>query len=297
MSLRQTAYNKRSSKKYGWEPDWFGASRFDNELTKKIKRFQKECGLKQDGLVGAMTYRRINTNHEEEVERTFAGTGIVCDGVEVPIAWDKIRYDFLPENCYSKPRFWKKVRTPTMIVTHWDACLSANSCRRVLERRGLSSHFVIDNDGTIVQMADCNNICHHAPPVNKISIGIDFSNAVYRKYQKWYRRKGFGERPLIVNAPMHGRTTSKAFLGFYPIQIQAYKALLKALHSHYGIPMECPLDDEGHLVTTIHSPSKRKKFHGVINHYNVSKKKWDCAGLPLDKIVEEVREELNDASV
>ena len=297
MSLWKTAYNKRSSKKYGWDPSWFGASHFDDELIEKIKAFQEECGIEQDGLVGPMTYRRINTSHEETVDRTFEGTGIICDGKEVPIAWNKVRYDFLPESCYKKPPFWKKVRKPTMIVTHWDACLSAKSCRRVLEKRGISSHFVIDNDGTIVQMADCNNICWHAPPVNKISIGIDFSNAVYRKYQKWYRRKGYGDRPLLVGVPMHGRTLRKAFLGFYPVQIQAYKALLKALHMHYGIPMECPLDEEGRLITTVHTPSKKKKFKGVINHYNVSKNKWDCAGLPLNKIVEEIREELADVSV
>ena len=259
MSVWKTAYNKRSSKKYGWDPSWFGASRFDAELIENIKKFQGECDIKQDGLVGPMTYRRINTSREEQVETTFEGTGIICNGQEVPIEWNKIRYDFLPESCWKKPPFWKKVRKPTMIVTHWDACLSANSCRRVLEKRGISSHFVIDNDGTIVQMADCNNICWHAPPVNKISIGVDFSNAVYRKYQKWYRRKGFGDRPLLVDVPMHGRKLRKAFLGFYPVQIQAYKALLKALHLHYGIPMECPLDEEGVLVTAVHTPSKKKK--------------------------------------
>jgi len=296
MKFTKNLYNRRSSKKYGWSPDWFGALAFDDDLIDKIMKFQREHDLEVDGLVGPKTFRRIFTRHEEEAETVFSGAGIICNGTEIPIEWDKIRYNFLPDKCYKKPRFNRK-RTPTMIVTHWDACLSADSCRRVLEKRGISTHFVIDNDGTIVQLADCNNICWHAPPVNNISIGIDFSNAVYRKYQKWYRRKGFGERPLVIGAPIHGRTVKKAFLGYYPVQIEAYKALLKALHLHYGIPMECPLDERNRLYTKVHTPSVRKKFKGVINHYNVSKSKWDCAGLPLDKIVEEIREGIGDVSV
>ena len=230
------------------------------------------------------------TAREEEVERTFVGSGIICDGKEVPIAWNKIRYDFLPEDCMKKP--WRnKARIPTMIVTHWDACLSAKSCKRVLERRGISSHFVIDNDGTIVQMADCNNICWHAGRrrVNNVSIGIDFSNAVYMKYQKWYRRNNFGSRPILADVKVHGRTLKKAFLGYYPEQIAAYKALLIALHDHYKIPMECLLDEEGNLETRTNRMARWGKFKGVVNHYNISSKKWDAAGLELDKILEDIK--------
>ena len=47
--------------------------------------------------------------------------------------------------------------------------------KRVLEKRGISTHFVIDNDGTIVQLVDCNDIAWHAGnrKVNNASIGID----------------------------------------------------------------------------------------------------------------------------
>jgi len=296
MSWTKIVYNKRSSRKYGWMPDWFGAPEFNNTLIENIKQFQAEHDLEQDGLVGPMTFRRVNTRHEEETEQTFSGAGIICDGRQIPIAWDKVRYDFLPETCYKKPPFWSKVRKPTMIVTHWDACLSADSCRRVLERRGISSHFVIDNDGTIVQMADCNNICWHAPPVNKVAIGVDFSNAVYRKYQRWYRRKGFGERPVHAGVRVHGRTLKTAYLGFYPIQIEAYKALLKALHQHYGIPLECPMKDD-ELCKEVYPEAVRLKFKGVVNHYNISKKKWDCAMLPLDEILDEIKEGTSDDSI
>ena len=101
----------------------------------------------------------------------------------VPIEWDKkVKISLLKEGTYKKV---KNRRTPTMAVTHWDVCLSADSCKRVLEKRGISTHFVIDNDGTIVQLVDCNDIAWHAGirKVNNVSIGIDFSNAYYTKYQ------------------------------------------------------------------------------------------------------------------
>ena len=70
----------------------------------------------------------------------------------------------------------------------------------------------------------------------------------------------------------------------------ALQALLEALHKHYDIPLECPLDDDGNLLTGVHKPSKRAKFKGVVNHYNLSKKKWDTLGLQLDQILEEIRD-------
>ena len=45
-------YNESSALKLGWEPDWFGATDFDEVLTKKITQFQKSLGLSADGLCG-----------------------------------------------------------------------------------------------------------------------------------------------------------------------------------------------------------------------------------------------------
>ena len=37
-------YNEGSAAKLGWEPDWFGAKEFDEELVKKITQFQSLLG-------------------------------------------------------------------------------------------------------------------------------------------------------------------------------------------------------------------------------------------------------------
>ena len=62
MSWWKRKYNKNSAKKYGWEPSWFGAKEFDNDLIENIKEFQRLHDLKVDGLCGEMTYRRAYTN-------------------------------------------------------------------------------------------------------------------------------------------------------------------------------------------------------------------------------------------
>tara|TARA_R100001594_G_scaffold139466_1_gene183885 strand:- start:574 stop:1464 length:891 start_codon:yes stop_codon:yes gene_type:complete len=295
MNWFKIRYNKRSAKKYGWEPSWFGAIEFNSDLIENIKEFQELHDLKADGLCGPATYRRAYTNKlvyidntEDAMQTEIKKNRIFCNGVPVSIKWDKIEISWINDKCFSKVK--NKIRKPTMVVTHWDATLSAASCKRILEKRKISTHFVIDNDGTIVQLVDPQDVAWHAGirKVNKASVGIDFSNAVYTKYNKAYAKKGFGLRPVIDGWRVHG-WRPKPFLGAYPIQIEAYKALLEALHKHYGIPMECPLDDDGNLLTGIHKPSKRAKFKGVVNHYNLSKKKWDTLGLELDKILEEIR--------
>ena len=56
----------------------------------------------------------------------------------------------------------KPDRKPTFFVNHWDVCLSADSCAKVLNKRGISVHFLIDNDGTIFQMLDTQHKAWHA---------------------------------------------------------------------------------------------------------------------------------------
>ena len=75
-------YNESSAVKLGWSPDWFGASHFDEELLKKVKKFQQEHGLTADGFVGPTTYRRIWTEREASLadyrpRRLPTGTNLI----------------------------------------------------------------------------------------------------------------------------------------------------------------------------------------------------------------------------
>ena len=53
---------------------------------------------------------------------------------------------------------------------------------------------------------------------NRASVGVEISNAYYPKYQDWYVKNGFGERPIIDDAWVHTEKLDP-FMGFYPAQI------------------------------------------------------------------------------
>ena len=283
MNWRTKRYNKKSAAKNGWHPSWFAAhlTEFDDRLLKEIKIFQTEHDLDVDGFVGPATFRRLLTSrelHEEPSENN-----LLINGEYVPIDWD-VKIDLI------KPGAFKKVnskRKPTMIVTHWDVCTSAAKCKRVLEARNISTHFCIDNDGVIYQLLDTNDIGWHAGirRVNNASIGVDLSNAYYTKYNRIYEKNGFGPRPILKDSRVHG-VKLKPHLGYYGIQIEAYKRLIDTLCKYYDIPLEVPVTEDGErLLTGVDYDASKAKFKGVVCHYHLTRKKIDCAGLKLKEIV------------
>ena len=175
-----------------------------------------------------------------------------------------------------------------MIVTHWDACTSAAKCKRVLQARSISTHFCIDNDGIIYQYVDTNNPAWHAGGVNNKTIGKDISNAYYMKYNDYYIKKGFNKRPVCKNSRVHG-IKLRPHLGYYNVQIEAYKKLVKVLCDHYDIPIETPMINENVADTGVVNEAKKGKYKGIVCHYHVSRNKIDCAGLELDKIIKELK--------
>jgi len=287
--------NKRSAKNLKWEPSWFGEDSYSKKLAAKISKFQKGYGLEETGVVDSAAIRRRITEKEalsfvikDNAARESSLPSIICDMKNYEIEWNKvITYSDnnglqLPKKNYKKHL---SLRKPTMFVTHWDVCLSARSCFDILEKRGLSVHFLIDNDGTIYQIMDCNDIGWHSGnrKVNDTSIGVEISNAYYPKYQEVYRRKGFGARPILKNVSVHGKEL-KPFLGFYPVQIEAFKALAKTLNKIYDIPLTVPMENDT-LVETIYNKVQDATFKGVVSHYHVTKRKIDCAGFKLDEVL------------
>jgi len=293
-------YNSSSSKKLRWKPSWFGCTHFDEDLVKAVKKWQKKHNLKADGLVGPMTYRRVWTEREADISKYRPKSRcsrnkkkfIVHNGNFIPIKWDKVILWDEPDGLKSKKGRYtdysgKEDRNPTFFVNHWDVCLSSESCAKVLNRRGISVHFCIDNDGTIFQLLDTQHKAYHAGSANSKSVGVEITNAYYKKYQNWYVRNGFGERPIQKNAKVHG-VKMPEFLDFYPEQLEALKALWSAIHDGLGIPLEFPKNKSGELDTRVNRDCKRNKFKGFCNHYNLSRNKIDCAGLDIPELMEEI---------
>tara|TARA_A100001011_G_scaffold400337_1_gene514209 strand:- start:2517 stop:3470 length:954 start_codon:yes stop_codon:yes gene_type:complete len=302
-------YNSSSAAKLGWTPSWFGCQEFDFELVKAVQKWQKKNRLTADGLVGPATYRRIWTEREANISdwaEAFSSVksyrsgdkSIVHNGNFIPIDWDKVVLWDEPsgfksdQGCYTDYS-GREDRKPTMFVNHWDVCLSSESCAKVLNKRGISVHFLIDNDGTIYQMLDTQHKAWHAgiPKYeggNTKGIGVEISNAYYLKYQDWYVKNGFGERPIKDDAVVHGKV-KEPFLDFYPVQMEALKALWKAVHIGIGIPLEYPKTDSGIFDTGLNVDCERGRFNGFCNHYNFIKTKIDCAGMDLPSMLEDVK--------
>ena len=193
MAIDKNFYNESSAAKLGWDPAWFGEKYYDDKLVRAIKKWQKENGLGADGLCGPTTFRRLWTERQAGIddhkpEDCHYSNYIVYQGNFTPIEWDKVvlwsergGLETPSGNYYSysgRPK-----RNIRLFVNHWDVCLSSTSCQRVLDKRGASVHFLIDNDGTIYQTLDMQHGAWHAGSerVNRASVGVEISNAYYTK--------------------------------------------------------------------------------------------------------------------
>lgn len=288
-------YNKKSSTRLGWSPEWFGYTEINDELIDDIKEYQRDHGLTADGKIGKLTFRRLENDRElfsgkedPPEEPTLKSDYIICDGTKVPIDAKVISFDETDKYYFAKdaPKCIRQKdpgkRIIDAIIVHWDVTPNAPRTYRVLKHVGLSSHFCIDNDGTIYQFADPKDIAKHCGKLNSRTIGIDINSLVYTKHAARYEKKGLGRRPIITGR-YHKR--SKEILGYYDSQIDSGMKLIKVLCNFYNIPMEAPTDKNNNLWTSLHEPLRKRKWRGVACHYHLTKKKWDTAGY-LESILE-----------
>jgi hypothetical protein len=298
-------YNQGSAAKLDWDPSWFSCEEFDEDLVDAISDWQNKNDLKADGLCGPTTYRRIYTERQSNIDdykpnlnssfykdEEKTESFIVHRGNFHSINWPKVVLWSESGGLKLEKGFtpYFEERKINMFVNHWDVCLSSESCANVLAKRGISVHFCIDNDGTIYQLIDTNHAGWHAGgrKWNHSSVGVEISNAYYPKYQDWYKRNGFGERPMIEGESCHGNKM-KPFMGFYQVQIDALKALWEACHNTMGIPYKCPLDKQGNTLKKVSSPVAANRFKGFVSHYHLTNRKIDCSGMDIKKLLEEIK--------
>jgi hypothetical protein len=288
-------YNQASATKLNWDPSWFNCEHFDDELEKAIEEFQKNHGLIPDGLVGPDTFKKIYAEREahaamimhhvnQQCNKLSNKKFIVCNGNQVEIEWDKVDLNTL--KLTSGFKSYNGTRDVIQFICHWDGALSSKSCHDILIKRGLSVAFTIDNDGTIYQMVDTNPICWHAQGFNDHSVGVEITNAVEMQYQNYYITKGFGARPVMPKVNVHNGTFPE-HLGFYPVQIEALKALLKSVCGYYKIPFNVPLDNQGNVIHGVISDPLH--FKGVMGHYHNTERKTDPISLDFKKLAEDLK--------
>jgi len=97
-------------------------------------------------------------------------------------------------------------------VIHHDGCNSADMCFSVLQNeRGLSVHFLLDNDGTIYQTIDLALMAYHASEWNTSSIGVEICNRGDAWRDPHYYDSGrWGPKRDIVPVKINGSAPGSA---------------------------------------------------------------------------------------
>mgnify|MGYP000984454986 CR=1 FL=1 len=208
---------------------------------------------------------------------------ILGQHVEVPFATDTSRLGQLA----TRPRL--DPHAVCQVILHHDACLSARACFDALHGRGLSTHFCIDNDGTVRQFEDPGaRIAFHAVghvrgsdpdrpqaqvAFNRASIGIDLSNAVDVKFAHRY------DPPRDqATLPVQGRPYTGLLP--YPCQVEAALELLQVLRMHF------PALTNDHREELRWLGDLTPATPGIWAHGQVSRVKVDPFGFPFSRLDE-----------
>jgi hypothetical protein len=161
-------------------------------------------------------------------------------------------------------------------VLHHDGCASADMCFDVLQNeRGLSCHFLVDNDGTIYQTIDLALMAYHAAEWNLSSIGVEFCNRGDAKKEPHYYSSGkAGPRRDVKPCKINGHTIL-AF-DYTPGQYESFLKLCRALQRLLpNLPAEFPQSSPGVQSWDTMPMSATLGFSGYIGHYHLTQQKWD----------------------
>ncbi len=154
-------------------------------------------------------------------------------------------------------------------VVHHDGCASSDMCFNVQQNeRGLSCHFLIDNDGTIYQTLDLALAAWHAAEWNVASIGVELCN--------------YGDanaRPDYYSSGKHGKDRDKIPIkinghkilsyGYTPEQITEFGKLVRELQRLLpNIPLEYPQSSPGVHQAKVLSVCRRGAW-GAVNAVRV----------------------------
>lgn len=173
-------------------------------------------------------------------------------------------------------------------VIHYDGEWSADSCFHDLhDERGLSSHFLIDNDGTIYQTLDLVHMGWHAKGANGTSIGVEICNrGVYLPHQDAaYQRNGYERERERVLVRTHGHEVLE--WGFTSRQMQAMVALGRALARLLpNLPAAFPCSGEQLIRTALEDVDS---FSGYLGHYHITRNKRDPGGFDFARLTAQIR--------
>src|ERR1700761_4456463 len=167
----------------------------------------------------------------------------------------------------SLPRLQQVLR---QFVWPYDGCQNSLTCFQVLHNeRGLSVHFLIDNDGTIYQTLDLVDCAFQAAGVNEISVGVELAN---RGDAMRFPNDYHGKRDKLTC-----KINGHQFLAYAytPQQIESMISVGKTLARIFpNLPQVYPQGGDGDQAWGSLRGDVRE-YSGYLGHYHVTDQKWD----------------------
>jgi N-acetyl-anhydromuramyl-L-alanine amidase AmpD len=205
-----------------------------------------------------------------------------------------------------------------LVVIHYDAVGSSERCFRALhDNRGLSSHFLLDLDGTVYQTLDLRERAFHAKDVNDESVGIEIANigvmSTPKLLEAWYgedetgqirnlfpeyARLGVQRRRDVVLRPARQDLVTGTIQGrkwvqydFTNEQYEALPRLLAGLARVFPrVHLEAPRDKRGRVPLAAVTDAVSSRHEGLIGHFHLDEKKFDPGpGFDWERVITEAR--------
>jgi N-acetyl-anhydromuramyl-L-alanine amidase AmpD len=180
------------------------------------------------------------------------------------------------------------------VVLHHDGSMDSPGCYQTLLKRGYSTHFMVNHDGKVYQLADVADQTVHATSLNNPGIGIDLNNIA----------SDF-PAPAPVPAAPGGRAPSKEMTinesphrswTYTEAQYKSVIAVLRVLVDQLQIPAVFPVDEEGRILDCVLEAPPPQEFRGILCHWHIQPEKWDPGpGLDWERILAGLR--LEEAAV
>lgn len=142
---------------------------------------------------------------------------------------------------------------------------------------GLSVHYVVAVDGTVVQMAPHNLVCLHAGPVNEWTVGIEVVSPGLPVGAAHLREKAAGVRREVYETS-YGRRPIRV-LDFTEAQNRSLILLVERLCDQLNVPRRVP-------------PHRRLDTHelaayaGILGHYHCHPTKTDPGPRIFERLAE-----------
>jgi N-acetyl-anhydromuramyl-L-alanine amidase AmpD len=175
-------------------------------------------------------------------------------------------------------------------VIHHDGMGTSRDCFRVLhDERGLSVHFLIDNNGDIYQTLDLVECGFQAAGVNEISIGVELCNrGDAQQFPEFYDKAFYRQWP---RNKVTCTINSHQWLcyDYTKEQLESMTALGRSLARIFpGLPQVAPMDSSGEPLWDTLAGDPRD-FAGYLGHYHVTNQKWDPGPFDFKKFIQSIR--------